>query len=79
MDGTQDPNVKAVQAKLAERAEKGLKTYGVDTTRKDYGEVAWLKELQTELLDAAVYIEALLSRLSLVIEQDMRKHYQDPV
>jgi hypothetical protein len=68
-----DPNVAAVQRKLGERSVIGLDKYGVDTTRQDLGEVEWLNHLQLELMDAAVYIEALLSSVSLVIEADMRK------
>lgn len=57
-----DPNVCRVQDKLSVRAAVGLSKYGTDTTRKDLDRIAWLKHLQEELLDAAVYIEVLLSR-----------------
>ena len=68
-----DPNVAAVQHKLGSRSKGAATKYGVDTTRRDYGEVDWLTELQEELMDAAVYIEALLSTVSRVVEADMRK------
>jgi hypothetical protein len=76
MDGKQeavDPNVAGVQHKLGKRSKAAASKYGVDTTRRDYGEVDWLTELQEELMDAAVYIEALLSNVSRAIEADMRK------
>ena len=76
MDGQQeaiDPNVAAVQRKLGVRSKAALAKYGVDTTRKDNGEVEWLVELQEELMDAAVYIESLMTNVSRVIEADMRK------
>ena len=69
----QDPNVVSVQRKIGERSKTAATKYGVDTTRRDYGEVDWLTELQEELMDAAVYIEALLSNVNRVIEADMRK------
>ena len=75
-DGTNevtDPNVAAVQRKLRERSAIGLAKYGVDTTRKDLGEVEWLGHLQEELMDAAVYIEALLASVVRLIEADVRK------
>ena len=72
-DKAADPNVAAVQRKLSERSTVGLAKYGVDTTRKDLGEVEWLGHLQEELMDAAVYIEALLTSVTRVIEADIRK------
>ena len=72
-----DPNVAAVQRKLGERSEIGLAKYGTDTTRGDLGEVEWLRHLQEELMDATVYIEALLTSVSRVIEADVRKRQGD--
>lgn len=54
-----DPNVERVRERLRERAAAGLTRYGTDTTREDFGRADWLRELQDELLDAAVYVEAL--------------------
>lgn len=48
--------------KIRDRAETGYKKYGVTVEREDYTDIDWLLHLQEELLDAAVYIEALLSR-----------------
>ena len=45
------PNVAAVQQKMAARSNKAKGKYGVDTTRRDYGEVDWLRELEEELMD----------------------------
>jgi hypothetical protein len=54
-----DRNVLEVSDKLIERANRGLCKYGVDTTRTDLTLMNWLQHLQEELLDAAVYCEAL--------------------
>lgn len=59
-----DANVEAVRAKLSERAAVGLRKYGVSTERGDLSPEDWLRHLQEELLDAAVYIEAHLSARS---------------
>ena len=74
MDRSEDPNVEAVRKKLFDRSKHAAKKYGVDTTRHDYGEVEWLTELQEELMDAAVYIEALLKSVTHRVEADIRKH-----
>jgi len=58
-----DANVEAVRAKLLERSRKGVSEYGVTTERTDYTELDWLRELQSEMLDAAVYCETLIRRL----------------
>jgi hypothetical protein len=57
-----DPNVQAVCSKLQQRSTIGLAKYGVTTERQDLDAAAWLRHLQEELMDAAVYIEAILSR-----------------
>lgn len=60
---TQDKNVVAVRRRLKDRAATGLKKYGVTTMRDDLTPEQWLLHLQEELLDAAVYIEALRAKL----------------
>lgn len=55
-----DPVVERVIAKLKERSAKGLSEYGAGLDRPDYSWRDWLLELQSELLDAANYIERLL-------------------
>lgn len=55
-----DPNVQAVISKHAERASRGMKKYGVTTERGDLSFLDWMKHLQEELMDAAVYIERLI-------------------
>lgn len=59
-----DQNVAAVRDRLEERARRGLEKYGTDTTRADFDASRWLRETQEELLDAAVYIEAVLAQLA---------------
>lgn len=56
-----DADVRAVRERLAQRAAKGLVTYGVTTERSDLSRDEWLRHLQDELLDAAVYIERIRS------------------
>ena len=55
-----DSNVESVIAKHRERAATGLRKYGVTTERTDLSREQWLQHLQDELLDAAVYVQALL-------------------
>jgi len=57
-----DSNVEAVKRKLDERSARGLVKYGVPTSAAGLSTEAWLRHLQEELLDAAVYIEAALKR-----------------
>lgn len=57
-----DANVSAVRQKLRDRAKAGLRKYGVTTERADLSRLDWLRHLQEELLDAAVYLEVLIRR-----------------
>ncbi|HEY9143285.1 MAG TPA: hypothetical protein VIM90_04550 [Arenimonas sp.] len=54
-----DANVEAVRTMLIERSVVGLAKYGTTTERKDLSSRDWLQHLQEELLDAAVYVQAL--------------------
>lgn len=54
-----DPNVEAVRAGLLERSKVGLLKYGVTTADNPLSLVEWLTHLQQELMDAAVYVEAI--------------------
>ncbi len=58
-----DPNVQAVCTMLQNRAQVGLKKYGVDTTRKDLTHIQWLKHAQEEALDLAVYLQRIITDL----------------
>lgn len=58
-----DPNVESVRQKLKERAEVGMKKYGVDTTRQDLTHLQWLKHAQEEAMDLAVYLERVIKDL----------------
>lgn len=55
-----DSNVQAVCNRLVERSIRGMQKYGVTTERTDLGLVEWLRHLQEELLDGAVYIERII-------------------
>lgn len=59
-----DPNVVAVQERLRRRADAGFLKYGVTTAEADLDLEAWLRHMQEELLDGAVYIEAAIARLA---------------
>jgi len=62
-DGLRDRNVDAVREQLLARSRAGIQKYGVTTAREDLSQSMWLVHLQEELLDAAVYIERILSDL----------------
>lgn len=49
--------------KIQERAEIGLKKYGVGITRKDFSFLTWLQYLQEELMDAAIYLERAMEEI----------------
>ena len=58
-----DPNVTKVCASHITRAAFGMSKYGVDTTRTDVDLAGWLRHLQEELMDAAVYIESAINSI----------------
>jgi hypothetical protein len=49
-----------VAAKIIERADIGWRKYGTTMERTDLSREEWLKHLQEELMDAAVYVEKLI-------------------
>lgn len=61
-----DRNVEAVILKHRQRAARGLEKYGVTTERTDLTTPEWFQHCQDELMDAAVYLEVLMGRLSLL-------------
>jgi hypothetical protein len=67
-----DANVEAVREKLRQRAEVGLRKYGVTTERTDMGLVDWLRHAQEEALDQAVYLEAAIKAASSPIDRTQR-------
>lgn len=56
-----DRNVEAVRQMLLGRSVVGFRKYGVTTERGDLTRAQWLRHLQEELLDASVYIQALIN------------------
>lgn len=58
-----DKNVEAIRSSLLDRSRVGFKKYGVTTERTDLELVDWLRHLQEEMLDAAVYVEAAIKRI----------------
>lgn len=59
-EDARDANVERVRAKMLERSRVGLSKYGVTTERGDLSRMDWLRHLQEELMDAAVYVEAAM-------------------
>jgi hypothetical protein len=59
-----DQNVWNVMESHRTRAEFGKQKYGVDTTRTDLGLHEWLTHLQEEVMDAAIYVEAVRNEIS---------------
>jgi hypothetical protein len=55
-----DRNVQAVIDKHTNRAEVGLKKYGVTTERGDLTIAQWLQHAQDEAMDLAIYLERLM-------------------
>lgn len=53
------PFAERVAMQVRDRAETGLRKYGVTCERTDIDFVGWVTHLQEELLDACVYLERL--------------------
>lgn len=56
-----DPIVEAVVAQMRHRSTVGIKKYGVTMERGDLSFVDWLRHLQQELMDGAIYCEKLIT------------------
>ena len=74
---TSDANVEAVIAKHRQRAEVGLRKYGVTTERSDLAVAEWMQHLQEELMDASVYIEAVMNAATPTPPQPGEPHPED--
>ena len=57
-----DGIVEDVKYIMDKRSEEGQKEYGTTLENNPDGFYKWLNELQTELLDAALYIQKLKKR-----------------
>lgn len=69
-----DKNVEAVREKLLQRSVFGLEKYGVTTERKDIDLVGWLNHLQQELMDAAVYVQAMIELQTQAVVSAQKEH-----
>lgn len=58
-----DANVEFVRKKLFDRAELGLRKYGVTTERHDLSDLQWLIHAQEEAMDLAVYLERIIQNM----------------
>ena len=54
--------------KIRSRAELGKNKYGTTMERNDLTNAEWLKHLQDKLMDAAVYVEKLLTLIDIYDE-----------
>ena len=59
-----DTNVSNVIESYLDRAEDGMKKYGVTTSDNPLSLPEWLRHLQEELMDSTVYIERTLEELN---------------
>lgn len=58
-----DNNVEALRDELLRRSVVGLTKYGTTTQRRDLSAVQWAQHQKEELLDAAVYTQAIMERV----------------
>lgn len=58
-----DPVVKSVLKKYKQRSKLGIEKYGCTLERTDLSESEWFEHLQSELMDATLYIERILKAL----------------
>ena len=65
--------ITAVTTDLQQRAEFGLKKYGVTLDRQDLTETQWLQHAYEEALDLAQYLKKEITTLNTV--QDLVKQY----
>ena len=49
--------------KIRERAEMGLKKYGVGVDRTDLTLLQWCQHLQEEQMDSAIYLERIMQEI----------------
>jgi len=54
-----DPVVEKVKDIMDKRSERGIKEYGTTLEDNPNGFYVWIRELQEELLDAALYIQKI--------------------
>lgn len=59
----EDPTVLSVLRKMEQRSTEGMVTYGKSIRDNRKSKTEWLKDLQEELMDAAIYIEKLIEEL----------------
>jgi hypothetical protein len=59
MTASPDPIVEAVRTRLLARSLIGIEKYKKTLMRDDLNRADWLRLLQEELLDAALYLERL--------------------
>ena len=56
--------------KIQQRAEFGLKKYGVTLERDDLSELEWLIHAQEEAMDLAGYLEVLIQKKRQQLEME---------
>ena len=64
------PTTARVIRQMENRAAGAMTKFGVPMKEAKQGAISWLRELQEELLDAAVYIEAAIELMMVRDELD---------
>jgi hypothetical protein len=64
-----DSNVNEVRQLLLDRAEVGLKKYGVTTDRTDLNVVDWLVHAREEVLDLSLYLTRVIKEVKKLQER----------
>jgi hypothetical protein len=64
-----DSNVNEVRQLLLDRAEIGLKKYGVTTDRDDLNVVDWLVHAREEVLDLSLYLTRVIKEVKKLQER----------
>ncbi|MGE7932141.1 hypothetical protein [Viridibacillus arvi] len=69
-----NPILRNVQEKFELQTAKGLAKYGETVNPDSYSVEGWLNHLQEELIDGAVYVETVLSKLNdmQLIQENVR-------
>ena len=67
---TEDPVVNSVIGRMATRSNGGMRKFGISMRDNQADALFWLRSLQEELLDGAVYLEKLAEVLEETQELD---------
>lgn len=71
------PYAGAVANRIRQRAEHGLKKYGVTVARNDLSMARWLQHGQEEAMDLAVYLERITSDVAKLEADNARLRHEN--